>query len=152
MKCTSLSQSFISEEIDLPVHWSPEENITWRLKLPSWSGATPIVWEDYVFLNVAEEDGEMLSLWCVDRVEGEVLWKKSLGGGNPKMRKQIAKKRNDIFHTKLCEASWQGVNYVNRLNDSTIVKYYFTWLNMWATCPSSTISEFFFQCLMLPTY
>ena len=78
----------ISEEIDLPVHWSPEENITWRLKLPSWSGATPIVWEDYVFLNVAEEDGEMLSLWCVDRVEGEVLWKKSLGGGNTKMRKQ----------------------------------------------------------------
>ena len=78
----------ISEEIDLPVHWSPEENITWRLKLPSWSGATPIVWEDYVFLNVAEEDGEMLSLWCVDRVGGEVLWKKSLGGGNTKMRKQ----------------------------------------------------------------
>ena len=78
----------ISEEIDLPVHWSPEENITWRLKLPSWSGATPIVWEDHVFLNVAEEDGEMLSLWCVDRVEGEVLWKKSLGGGNTKMRKQ----------------------------------------------------------------
>ena len=38
------------------------------------------------FLHVA--DGDDLFLWCVDRKQGAVLWKKRLGGGNFKMRKQ----------------------------------------------------------------
>ena len=75
-----------SKEKNLPSHWSAEENIAWKLLLPSWSGSTPIVWRDLVFLNVA--DGDNLELWCVDRNKGSVLWKRPLGGGNHKMRKQ----------------------------------------------------------------
>jgi outer membrane protein assembly factor BamB len=76
----------ISAEKNLPVKWSPEENVTWKLAMPSWTGATPIIWGDRIFLNVA--DGDNLFLWCVDRTKGEALWKKPLGGGNVKMRKQ----------------------------------------------------------------
>jgi outer membrane protein assembly factor BamB len=43
------------------------------------------VWGERVFLNVAE--GDDLSLWCVDRAKGAVLWKRKLGGGNMMMRK-----------------------------------------------------------------
>ena len=75
-----------SDEKNLPVKWSPEENVVWKAALPSWSGSTPIIWRDRIFLNVA--DGESLSLWCLDRTKGEVLWKQPLGGGNVKMRKQ----------------------------------------------------------------
>ncbi|PYT32860.1 MAG: hypothetical protein DMG58_09245 [Acidobacteria bacterium] len=76
----------ISNEKDLPVRWSRDENVAWKLPLPSWSGATPIIWGDRIFLNVAEK--EDLSLWCVDRVKGAVLWKKHLAGGNFKIGKQ----------------------------------------------------------------
>jgi outer membrane protein assembly factor BamB len=76
----------ISGETGLPVSWSATSNITWRLALPSWSGATPIVWGDYIFLNVA--DGENLFLWAVDRNKGTKLWEKPLGGGNHRERKQ----------------------------------------------------------------
>ena len=75
-----------SNEKNLPVKWTTEENVAWKLALPSWSGSTPIVWQDRVFLNVA--DGDSLSLWCVDKIKGTVLWKQPLGGGNVKMRKQ----------------------------------------------------------------
>jgi outer membrane protein assembly factor BamB len=75
-----------SSEKNLPVKWSTEENITWKLAMPSWTGATPIIWAERIFLNVAE--GDNLFLWCVDRNKGEALWKKLLGGGNTKMRKQ----------------------------------------------------------------
>ena len=44
------------------------------------------MWGERVFLNVAE--GHDLSLWCVDRSKGAVLWKRKLGGGNTMMRKQ----------------------------------------------------------------
>lgn len=76
----------VSHETSLPVKWSTTENITWKLDLPAWSGATPIIWGNYIFLNMA--DGESLSLWCVDRRGPTVLWKRPMGDGNVKMRKQ----------------------------------------------------------------
>jgi outer membrane protein assembly factor BamB len=76
----------ISGEKNLPLHWSTSDNITWKIALPSWSGATPIIWGEKVFLNVAE--GNSLYLWCLDRNQGDVLWKKRLGDGNFRINKQ----------------------------------------------------------------
>src|SRR5688500_8618054 len=76
----------VSRETNLPVTWDKTRNITWKLALPSWSGATPIIWDNYIFLNVA--DGDSLSLWAVDRAKGAALWQRPLGGGNHKERKQ----------------------------------------------------------------
>ena len=75
----------LSAEKNLPVRWSPEENIVWKLPLPGLSGSTPIIWGDLIFLNVA--DGDNLFFWCIDRKKGDVLWKKPMGAGNVKMRK-----------------------------------------------------------------
>jgi outer membrane protein assembly factor BamB len=75
----------LSGEKNLPVRWTTEENIVWKLALPGLSGATPIIWRDFVFLNVA--DGDNLFLWAVDRKKGTVVWQKPLGTGNVKMRK-----------------------------------------------------------------
>jgi outer membrane protein assembly factor BamB len=80
------AQNGVSGETSLPLTWSKTENITWRLALPEWSGSTPIVWNDHVFLNVAE--GHDLSLWAVNRDSGVLLWKKHLSAGNHKERKQ----------------------------------------------------------------
>ena len=76
----------VSGEKNLPSRWTTEENIIWKLAMPGSSGSTPIIWKDRIFLNVA--DGSDLYLWCVDRTKGDVVWKKLLGGGNVKMRKQ----------------------------------------------------------------
>ena len=76
----------VSRETNLPVKWTTEENIAWKLPLPGVSGATPIIWGDRIFLNVAE--GGELFLWAVDRTKGGVEWKRRLGGGDHKMRKQ----------------------------------------------------------------
>ena len=46
-----------ADEKGLPVKWSSTENIAWKLAMPSRTGATPIVWNDRIFLNVATEDG-----------------------------------------------------------------------------------------------
>jgi outer membrane protein assembly factor BamB len=78
----------VSAETNLPHAWSKTDNIAWKLALPQWSGATPIIWENTIFLNVAETDGTNLSLWAVNRANGSVLWKRPLGGGNHQERKQ----------------------------------------------------------------
>jgi outer membrane protein assembly factor BamB len=76
----------ISGDKHPPVRWSKTDNISWKLSLPAWSGSTPIVWNDRIFLSVAE--GGDLALWSVDRARGIPVWKRRLGGGNVRSRKQ----------------------------------------------------------------
>jgi outer membrane protein assembly factor BamB len=76
----------ISTEKNLPVHWTTTENVAWKLPMPSKSGATPIIWGNNIFLNVA--DGDDLYLWCVDKVKGMPIWKKLVAHGNYKINKQ----------------------------------------------------------------
>ncbi len=74
-----------STESGLPLEWDSSTHVAWKLPLPGVSGSTPIVWEDRVFLNVA--DGETLSLWAVDRADGAVLWRRTLDDRNESKRK-----------------------------------------------------------------
>jgi outer membrane protein assembly factor BamB len=64
-------------------------NVAWRLPLPAYSGSTPIVWGDMIFLNVATgaNTGE-LELWAVDRRTRSVAWKRPLADSNHMERKQ----------------------------------------------------------------
>ena len=76
----------VSGEQNLPVKWSTTENVKWKLAMPSKTGATPIIWGDRIFLNIA--DGGNLYLWCVDKAKGEPLWKKLIAEGDYKINKQ----------------------------------------------------------------
>src|SRR5262245_16408219 len=83
----------VSDEKNLPVKWTTEENVTWKLEMSAWSGSTPIIWGNYIFLNASEGESNKtvkgdIYLWCVDRTKGAALWKKLLGSGDTKMRKQ----------------------------------------------------------------
>ncbi len=75
-----------SAETGLATTWSKTDNIVWSLPLPARSGATPIIWNDRIFLNVADQG--KLYLWAVDRNKGTVLWKQHLSDGDVMMRKQ----------------------------------------------------------------
>lgn len=80
----------ISTEQDLPLEWSPADNVVWKVPMPARSAATPIVWGDRIFLNVSydpEKDGR-LELWSLDKAAGKVLWKRPLGTGNELKYKQ----------------------------------------------------------------
>ena len=79
----------VSKEIGLPVKWSATENVSWKLPLPAYSGSTPIIWGDMIFLNMATANGTGdLELWAVDRNKKDVAWKRPIAGGNHIERKQ----------------------------------------------------------------
>lgn len=89
----------VSNERNLPLRWGAEENITWKVPMPEWSGSTPIIWDETIFLNVAEKDA--LFLWSLDRNLGTVRWKRPLGTGNVKMRKQNMSSPSPVTDGKL---------------------------------------------------
>ncbi len=64
-------------------------NVAWKLPLPAYSGSTPIVWGETIFLNVATEaNSGAIELWAVDRTRPEVKWKRLIVDANHMERKQ----------------------------------------------------------------
>jgi outer membrane protein assembly factor BamB len=79
----------VSTETGLPTTWSATENVAWKLPLPAYSGSTPIIWGERIFLSVATDSRSgSLELWAVDRTKPSVAWKRPIAGGNHIERKQ----------------------------------------------------------------
>ena len=66
----------ISSEKDVPLTWSPEQNIKWKIPLPNKGNSSPIVSKGRIFLTCATDGGQQRGLYCYDRRTGELLWSK----------------------------------------------------------------------------
>jgi len=68
-------------EAGLPAHWSKTDDVAWAAALPGYSGATPAIWEDSVFVS-SPDPQENLLLICLERKTGQVRWQKVVAAGN----------------------------------------------------------------------
>ena len=68
-------------ETNLPTQWSKTEDVAWVASLPGQSGATPVVWEESVFVSTPDEQKRLLLL-CLDRKSGQVRWRKVVSEGD----------------------------------------------------------------------
>ncbi len=73
----------VSQEQNVPVEWSKTENVAWRFPLPGAGGATPVVWDDRIFVTAPE--GDNLLLICVNTA-GKELWRQKVSQGNRAVR------------------------------------------------------------------
>src|SRR5690348_8765246 len=62
-------------EVNLPLEWSADKNVRWKVRLPGPGNSTPIVWRDRIFLTQATEQGQKRALHCFNRDDGKELWK-----------------------------------------------------------------------------
>jgi outer membrane protein assembly factor BamB len=69
---------------NLPSQFSTTENVAWSADLPGAAAATPIVWEDRVFLAGVDADRDMLLASCYDRTDGKLLWQHDIAQGSRK--------------------------------------------------------------------
>src|SRR4051812_48378044 len=63
-------------EKNLPVEWS-KTDAAWVTPLPGFSGATPAVWGDYVFVSSPDAQ-KNLTLLCLDARDGKVRWQQTV--------------------------------------------------------------------------
>jgi outer membrane protein assembly factor BamB len=101
---------------DLPVTWTDTQNVRWRAKMPSWSAATPIVWQDTIFVTSAEEGfvrlgggnqgrptgtgPDKIFLIAVNRKDGSIRWQSQIDSGNQLFRKQNSASASPITDGK----------------------------------------------------
>ncbi len=75
----------ISQETGLPAAWNDKEKTLWRLPLPGPAGATPVVWDNLIFLTSVEKQDESLVLICAS-TDGKLLWKREISDSNRDVR------------------------------------------------------------------
>lgn len=59
---------------NLPTQWSGTENVAWKVAIPGIGHASPIIWEDRIFLVSCAPEAEDRLLICLDRRTGRTLW------------------------------------------------------------------------------
>ena len=95
------NQNGVSDAQNLPDTWSETDGIVWKAELPSWSGSSPVIWGDCIFLTspskgevaadqnrFASPGGNNLLLLCLSKKDGKILWERELDAGNKLNRKQ----------------------------------------------------------------
>lgn len=70
-----------TDESGLPATFSKTENVKWVADLPGPAAATPIIWNDHVFLNGVNQQEKTTLAMALDRKSGKVLWSKETGSG-----------------------------------------------------------------------
>ena len=89
-------QNGVGTARNLPTSWSLEKHIVWKAELPSWSGGTPIIWGNRIFVTSPspakteeerESGGQELFLLCLSRKDGKERWRVKLDEGNRLYRK-----------------------------------------------------------------
>jgi outer membrane protein assembly factor BamB len=65
-----------SNELNVPVTWSDSQNVAWKTAIPGKGHASPIVWEDRVFVVSCDEAKQERLLLALDRGHGKLLWQR----------------------------------------------------------------------------
>src|SRR5580765_7255059 len=68
-------------ETNLPTQWSKNQNVAWTAPLPGYSGATPVVWDEVVFVSSPDPQKNLL-LVCLEQKTGKVRWQKVVATGD----------------------------------------------------------------------
>ncbi|HEX7297111.1 MAG TPA: PQQ-binding-like beta-propeller repeat protein, partial [Pyrinomonadaceae bacterium] len=63
----------VSDEKGLPLTWSENKNVRWKVPIPGRGWSSPVVHGDRVWVTTATEEGKSLRAIAIDRNSGAVL-------------------------------------------------------------------------------
>jgi outer membrane protein assembly factor BamB len=69
-----------STDQQIPVHWTEENGVLWKIALPGVGNSSPIVWGDRLFLETASKDCKERALLCINVPDGKILWSRTAPG------------------------------------------------------------------------
>ena len=67
-----------SVEQNVPTRWGAQDNIAWKVAVPGVGHASPIAWQDRVFLVTCLDNSADRVLICLDRDSSKTLWQKTV--------------------------------------------------------------------------
>ena len=115
-----------SSETNLPANVTVKDNVKWKAPLPGFSGATPIISGDAIFVASPDPNKNLLLL-CFDRKDGKVRWQKQLAvgdiskrGTSPNMTDLLLRRAADVAPAaRPAETTLFIVGHGTDLNDNS---------------------------------
>ena len=67
---------------NVPLTWSPTENIVWQADVPGRGHSSPVTWGRRVFVTTADDENQVQSILAYDRDTGKQLWETVVNRGD----------------------------------------------------------------------
>ena len=127
-----------SEESNLPLQWSPQENIAWQAAIPGKGHSSPIVYGERVFVTTALDQDEQHVVHCLERNTGRLVWEQR---SPAKLQSAIHKLNSHASSTPATDGQLVWVSFLDNA-DMTIIAYDFmTGDQRWRTVPGKMLSK-----------
>ncbi len=68
----------MAQNSNLPSTWSEDENVAWKTKIHGLGWSSPVIYGDQVWVTTATPDGKELSVLCLDKGTGKILFDQKL--------------------------------------------------------------------------
>ena len=78
------TQNGVSTDKGIPAEFGPGKNVAWKVKLPGPGGASPVVWDDQVYVTSVNDQKLLLQAWST---AGKLKWQQQVGTGNKVVRR-----------------------------------------------------------------
>lgn len=73
----------VADDASLPVTWSPEENVLWKIDLPGRGASSPTILGERIYLTTQMET-DALHVLALDRDSGRIVWNTEVALGRMK--------------------------------------------------------------------
>ena len=80
-----------SAESNVPTTWNgiTGENVAWKSKLRGTGHASPVIWNDRIFLSSCDETTGERILTCLDQANGDMVWQKVVAKSKLETKHQL---------------------------------------------------------------
>lgn len=102
----------VAADKDVPVQWTEDKGILWKLPLPGQGNSSPVVWGDRLFVQTAPPGGRERQLICVSASTGKLLWSRSVPAAKARTHKYntLASSTPATDGERVYAAFWDGAN------------------------------------------
>lgn len=88
----------ISAAVNVPVKWSADENVAWKVEVPGKGWSSPVLSRGRLYLTSAVGDaaagGVTLRALCLDAADGRTIWDTEVFGGVPEEATKMHRKNS----------------------------------------------------------
>ncbi len=122
-----------SQETAVPVEWGPEKNVAWKVAVPGRGHASPIVWDDRIFVASCDEEAQERLLLCFDRSSGKQLWQQVVLRSPLEHKHQL---NSFASSTPATDGQRVYVTFLDR-HEMVVAAYDFTGRQLWLVRPGA---------------
>ena len=125
------------ENGSLPTSFEVARDVIWKVPMPGTGHASPIIWEDRIFLVDAIEDTAERLLLCLERETGKTLWQKTV---LESPFEDIHRLNSRASSTPLTDGERVYVSFLDK-TEMFVAAYDFDGKKLWETRPGDFSSK-----------